>query len=256
MDWQRGKLSRDLARVPGDLPEAGHSKRRNLRALQTRRKAWCIIERRFIDMPASSSRAHHAGQLWLPGLEAPPVATDGLFFAVLPDVNSAASIAKLAQQMCGETRPKSKPHAANRLHVTLQHLGNFAGGLPQELVDAAIKAAASIRMEPFSVEFDHTLTFAKKPRPGPRVLGGTEGLVGLYTLHDVLVGALQNTGFNLAALPNASDFTPHVTLAYGMPWIDERPIEAASWNVREFVLMHSLLGRTRHIALERWPLAA
>jgi RNA 2',3'-cyclic 3'-phosphodiesterase len=207
-------------------------------------------------MPASSSRAHHAGQLWLPGLEAPPVATDGLFFAVLPDVNSAASIAKLAQQMCGETRPKSKPHAANRLHVTLQHLGNFAGGLPQELVDAAIKAAASIRMEPFSVEFDHTLTFAKKPRPGPRVLGGTEGLVGLYTLHDVLVGALQNTGFNLAALPNASDFTPHVTLAYGMPWIDERPIEAASWNVREFVLMHSLLGRTRHIALERWPLAA
>jgi 2'-5' RNA ligase len=128
--------------------------------------------------------------------------------------------------------------------------------LPQELVDAAIKAAASIRMEPFSVEFDHTLTFAKKPRPGPRVLGGTEGLVGLYTLHDVLVGALQNTGFNLAALPNASDFTPHVTLAYGMPWIDERPIEAASWNVREFVLMHSLLGRTRHIALERWPLAA
>jgi RNA 2',3'-cyclic 3'-phosphodiesterase len=207
-------------------------------------------------MPASSSRAHHAGQLWLPGLEAPPVATDGLFFAVLPDVNSAASIAKLAQQMCGETRPKSKPHAANRLHVTLQHLGNFAGGLPQELVDAAIKAAASIRMEPFSVEFDHTLTFAKKPRPGPRVLGGTEGLVGLYTLHDVLVGALQNTGLNLAALPNASDFTPHVTLAYGMPWIDERPIEAASWNVREFVLMHSLLGRTRHIALERWPLAA
>ena len=207
-------------------------------------------------MPALSSRAHHAGQLWLPGLEAPPVATDGLFVAVLPDVNSAASIAKLAQQMCGETRPKSKPHAANRLHVTLQHLGNFAGGLPQELVDAAIKAAASIRMEPFSVEFDHTLTFAKKPRPGPRVLGGTEGLVGLYTLHDVLVGALQNTGFNLAALPNASDFTPHVTLAYGMPWIDERPIEAASWNVREFVLMHSLLGRTRHIALERWPLAA
>ena len=202
-------------------------------------------------MPALSSRAHHAGQLWLPGLEAPPVATDGLFFAVLPDANTAAGIAKLGQQMCGEMRPKSKPHAANRLHVTLQHLGNFAGGLPQELVDVAIKAAASIRMEPFVVEFDHALTFAKKPRPGTLVLGGTEGLVGLYTLHDALVGALQNAGFDLT-----SEFTPHVTLAYGMPWIDKRPIEAASWNVREFVLMHSLLGRTRHIALERWPLAA
>jgi 2'-5' RNA ligase len=194
-------------------------------------------------------------QLWLPGLEAPPVPTDGLFFAVLPDANTAASIAKLAQQICIETRSKSKLHAANRLHVTLQHLGNFAGGLPQERVDAAIKAAASIRMEPFSVEFDHALSFAPKPRPGPLVLGGSEGVVGLHTLHDALTRALQNAGFgDPAVLPNAAPYTPHVTLAYGMPWIAARPVEAASWNVREFVLMHSLLGRTRHIALARWPL--
>ena len=194
-------------------------------------------------------------QLWLPGLEAPPVPTDGLFFAVLPDANTAASIAKLAQQICIETRSKSKLHAANRLHVTLQHLGNFAGGLPQERVDAAIKAAASIRMEPFSVEFDHALSFAPKPRPGPLVLGGSEGVVGLHTLHDALTRALQNAGFgDPAVLPNAAPYTPHVTLAYGMPWIAARPVEAASWNVREFVLMHSVLGRTRHIALARWPL--
>jgi 2'-5' RNA ligase len=209
-------------------------------------------------MSASSSRAHHANQLWLPGLEAPPVATDGLFFAALPDANTAGSIAKFAQQICGETRSKSKPHAANRLHVTLQHLGNFAGGLPQERVDAAIKAAASIRMEPFSVAFDHVLSFAPKPRPGPLVLGGSEGVVGLHTLHEALVRALQQAGFgdDPAVLSNATQYTPHVTLAYGMPWIAARPVDAASWNVREFVLMHSLLGRTRHVELGRWPLAA
>jgi RNA 2',3'-cyclic 3'-phosphodiesterase len=198
-----------------------------------------------------------ADQLWLPGLEAPPVATDGLFFAVLPDANTAGSIAKFARQICGETRSNGKPLAANRLHVTLQHLGNFAGGLPQAQVDAAIKAAASVRLAPFSVEFDHVLSFALKPRPGPLVLGGGEGVVGLHTLHEALARALQNEGFgDPTALPNVAHYTPHVTLAYSMPWIAARPVDAANWNVRELVLIHSLLGRTRHVALARWPLAA
>ncbi len=195
-------------------------------------------------------------QLWLPGLEAPPVPTDGLFFAVFPDTNTAGSIAKLAQQLCGQTRSKSKPLAANRLHVTLLHLGNFAGGLPQARVDAAVKAAASVRMAPFSVEFDRALSFASKPRPGPLVLGGGEGVAGLHTLHDTLTRELQNAGVDGRTVsPNAAPYTPHVTLAYGMPWIATCPVDPVSWNVRELVLMHSLLGRTRHVALARWPLA-
>lgn len=193
-------------------------------------------------------------QLWLPGLEAPPTPTDGLFFAVFPDSNTAASIAKLAQQLCAETRARSKPLVAGRLHVTLLHLGNFAGGLPRPRVDAAMQAAASIAMDPFSVEFDSVVSFATKRRPGPLVLSGGEGVAGLHALHDALEGALQNAGFgdrSNAAVP----FTPHVTLAYGMPWAAARPAQSLCWNVREFALMHSLLGRTRHIALARWPLS-
>ncbi|MFM0169269.1 2'-5' RNA ligase family protein [Paraburkholderia sediminicola] len=194
-------------------------------------------------------------QLWLPGLEAPPTPTDGLFFAVFPDATTAASISKLAQQLCGETRARSKPLAAGRLHVTLHHLGNFAGGLPQERVDAAMQAAASIRMEPFSVEFDTAVSFASKPRPGPLVLGGGEGVAGLHMLHDALGHALQNAGLGDHAVSSAAHYTPHVTLAYGMPWAAARPVEPVCWNVREFALMHSLLGRTRHVALARWTLA-
>jgi 2'-5' RNA ligase len=195
-------------------------------------------------------------QLWLPGLEAPPIPTDGLFFAVFPDTNTAASISKLAQQLCGETRSKSKPLAANRLHVTLLHLGNFAGGLPPARVEAAMNAAASIRMAPFSVEFDRAVSFALKPRPGPLVLAGGEGVVGLQALHDALGLALQTAGFGDRAASSNAPYTPHVTLAYGMPWVATRAIEAVSWNVRELVLVHSLLGRTRHVALARWRLAA
>jgi 2'-5' RNA ligase len=193
-------------------------------------------------------------QLWLPGLEAPPPPTDGLFFAVYPDPNTAAGIAKFAQQLCADVRlrsgVRSKPLPANRLHVTLRHLGNFAGGLPADLVEAAKRAAASVSMAPFTVEFDALASFAKKPRAGPAVLVGENGVGGLQALHDALEARLQDDGIE----PDAR-FTPHVTLAYGMPWIARRVAEPACWNVREFALMHSLLGRTRHIVLARWPLA-
>jgi 2'-5' RNA ligase len=204
-------------------------------------------------------------QLWLPGLEAPPPPTDGLFFAVYPDANTAAGIAKFAQQLCADVRVRSgggsgghsggrggvrsKPVTANRLHVTLRHLGNFAGGLPTDVVDAAKRAAASISMAPFTVEFDAIASFAKKPRPGPAVLVGEQGVRGLQALHDALEAGLQCDGIE----PD-DRFTPHVTLAYGMPWIERRAAEPACWNVREFALMHSLLGRTRHIVLARWSL--
>jgi len=190
-------------------------------------------------------------QLWLPGLEAPPALTDGLFFAVFPDANTAAGIAKLAQQACTEARVRSKPLAASRLHVTLRHLGNFAGGLPDAYVGAAKQAAASIAMAPFTVEFDAVASFAKRPRPGPAVLVGDDGVLGLRALHDALEAALKNAG-----LTPGPEFTPHVTLAYGMPWAERRPAGPACWNVREFALVHSLLGRTKHVVLARWPLAA
>ncbi|MFM0688597.1 2'-5' RNA ligase family protein [Paraburkholderia strydomiana] len=193
-------------------------------------------------------------QLWLPGLEAPPTPTDGLFFAVFPDANTAASISKLAQELCGEARARSKPLAAGRLHVTLRHLGNFAGGLPPVHVEAAMQAAAAIRMAPFSVEFITAESFASKPRPGPLVLTGSEGVVGLHRLHDALAEALHVKGIESRAGSAAVTYTPHVTLAYGLPWAAARPVEPVCWNVRGFALIHSLLGRTRHIVLARWSL--
>jgi RNA 2',3'-cyclic 3'-phosphodiesterase len=206
-----------------------------------------------MQMAASPAWSVMPEQLWLPGLEAPPRPTDGLFLAVFPDTRTAASIAKLARELCVEARTRSKPFAAGRLHATLLHLGTFAGGLPPHKVDAAKRAAASISMAPFTVEFDEVTNFGKKPRPGPMVLTGSEGVVGLHTLHDALEEALKNVEFWGGPAPQKS-FEPHVTLAYGMPPADKRPIESMAWNVREFALIHSLLGRTQHVVLERWSL--
>lgn len=195
-------------------------------------------------------------QLWLPGLEAPPKPTDGLFFAVYPDSNTAAAIAKLAQQVCAEARVRSKPIAAGRVHVTLQHLGNFARGLPADTVDAAMRAAASVRMAPFTVQFDALASFASKPGLGPRVLTGSAGVAGLDALHAALGHALRNAGLGEHAASGSKLYTPHVTLAYGMPWVPTGAAEPVCWNVREFALIHSLLGRTRYMPLAKWRLEA
>jgi RNA 2',3'-cyclic 3'-phosphodiesterase len=48
--------------------------------------------------------------------------------------------------------------------------------------------------------------------------------------------------------------TPHVTLLYDKRVIDEQPIEPISWTVREFVLVRSLHGQSRHIDVARWQL--
>jgi 2'-5' RNA ligase len=87
------------------------------------------------------------------------------------------------------------------------------------------------------------------------VLGGSEGVGGLHALHDALGQALRETGFADRAGQAGMPYTPHVTLAYGMPPAAIRSIEPVCWNVREFALVHSLLGRTRHIVLARWPLS-
>jgi len=52
----------------------------------------------------------------------------------------------------------------------------------------------------------------------------------------------------------ASSFTPHVTLLYDGRVVTERLVEPIRWTVREFVLVRSLLGKTRHIVIGRWPL--
>jgi len=45
-----------------------------------------------------------------------------------------------------------------------------------------------------------------------------------------------------------------VTLLYDDVLVQERAVEPIRWTVSEFVLVHSLLGQTRHIPLARWSL--
>ena len=49
-------------------------------------------------------------------------------------------------------------------------------------------------------------------------------------------------------------FNPHLTLVYRPHQEFLRPIEPLIWEAAELVLIHSLVGRTQHRVIGRWPL--
>lgn len=194
-----------------------------------------------------------SAQSSFPGFEeAKP--TDRLFLALFPPPEAALEIAKLAGQLRSAHGLHGKPLEAGRLHITLHHLGDYAG-LRQDIVtqtgQAVAAAVASVR--PFEVSFDRAESFASTPRNRPLVLrGGEEGLAALMTFQQTLGVSLKKAGLGQWA---KAAYTPHVTLLYDDSLLAATPVPPISWTVSEAVLVHSLLGQTRHVHLGRWPLS-
>ena len=186
----------------------------------------------------------------LAGFDAAPQPTDRLFFAIFPDVDAAARIARLAQHLRGEHGLKGRPLATERFHVTLHHLGDYVG-LPQDIVAAAGEAAAAVTIPPFEVAFDRAVSFFGGPRSRPFVLRGGGGVAALKAFQQALGTAMKKAGLGRWA---ELHYTPHVTLLYDDCCVTEQAVETVGWTAHEFVLVHSLLGRTRHVPLARWPL--
>lgn len=177
-------------------------------------------------------------------------ATDSLFFALFPDAPVAARIQRVAQELCVEHGIAARPLSAQRFHVSLHHLGHFRG-LPPQAVFMARNAASVITMPPFELTFDHVNSFKRRNAVNmPLVMRLHREPLELTELHQTLGAALREAGFGDAI---KSSFKPHLTLLYGDQDIVQE-IEPIKWTAREFVLVHSLLGKTRYIPLGRWPL--
>ncbi len=190
-------------------------------------------------------------QISLAGFETGVVAKprDRLFFAIFPDSDSATYVSQLAHRLRGEHGLKGKPLATDRFHITLQLIGDFAGLSPR-IVAAAREAASTVVMPPFEVAFDRVMSFSGRPSNRPFVLrGGDVDLAALVAFQRSLCAALAKVG-----LVAKSAFTPHVTLLYDDRLVTEQLVEAVRWTAHEFVLVHSLLGKTVHVPLARWPL--
>jgi 2'-5' RNA ligase len=172
---------------------------------------------------------------------------DRLFFAAVPDTDTAARIYRLAELLKCARRFGGEPIGPDRLHVTLFFLGDRRC-LPERVVRMACAAAAEVRTQPFEVAFDRSASFRGQPGHHPFVLLGDNGLTRLKSFRQTLGAAMMRNGLKQWA---KASFNPHVTLLYDACNVEEQPIEPISWTVSEFVLIHSMHGHT-HLA--RWPL--
>lgn len=190
-------------------------------------------------------------QFLLPGFMPWLPPTDRLFFAIMPPADIAAKIAGRAKLLREQLGLKSRPHVAGRLHITVAFLGDYVG-LPPQLVTSAMAAAEQIDAAQFEVSFDRVASFGswRGKRPNPVVLLAAPGADAIQPFRQILVAALSGAGL---ARPEPS-FTPHMTLLYDSQTVPATAVEPVGWPVREFVLIHSTLGKTRYTVLGRWAL--
>nr|AAQ21359.1 Csw019 [uncultured bacterium] len=191
-----------------------------------------------------------ADQFSLDGFDAPAEPTDRLFFALLPDQAAIDRVAVMTRQLRDDQGLTARPIPAERLHVTLHHLGDYVG-LPSHIVAAASDAAAGLAMPPFTLAFDRVATFSGKPGRLPLVLRGGEGVGAVTAFQAALDLALRKAG--LAKATRAA-YTPHLTLLYAERRVDDLPVEPITWPAQEFVLVRSLMGRAQYTVIGRWPL--
>jgi RNA 2',3'-cyclic 3'-phosphodiesterase len=173
-----------------------------------------------------------------------------LFFALLPEHDSVAPISQLGETVCGAHKFRGKPIWPDRLHLTLLPVGDRDLDLA-EIVRRARNAAMRVHAAPFEMALDITESFTVRQESHPFVLGSGDGLQKLTALRRSLAQEMAREGFHDYS---RTSFTPHMTLMWADRCVDEYPVAPIRWTVRDFVLVMSLVGKSRHEYLARWPL--
>lgn len=164
-----------------------------------------------------------------------------VFAVVRPDGEMAEHLARFTDQHCWLKGVKARKRPPEILHVTLRSFGSYAEMTSREIVKVKQWCrTAALLSTPFEVRFDRLLPFSN----GPLVLASEDGNADLHHLRWVLMGAPERK----------TRFTPHLSLAYPSEGFQEEQIAPVSWEVRELVLVHSLVGQTEHRELARWSL--
>ncbi|HEX4183981.1 MAG TPA: 2'-5' RNA ligase family protein [Caulobacteraceae bacterium] len=176
-----------------------------------------------------------------------PRPTDGFFFGIFPNLLDRLRTGREAWRHHDWLGLTAWPLPDHRLHATLCPLGG-GHGRPPGLVECATYVADQVHGAPFEMVFDRIGSFRRTEGAGPVVALPGAGKDTFLALQQALRDRFSALGVKLRP------YTPHVTLLYDHQRIEHQAIEPFRWTVREFVLVHSLIGRTRHIILGRWPL--
>lgn len=176
-------------------------------------------------------------------------ATDRLLFLVYADHTAAEAAVEKGRDLRREYGLRGTPILPRHIHSTLWHVCDDFCPPPHDLIVALVGRASGVSMPVFRVSFDSVESF----NGGALVLRGEDGVIGLEMLHEHLKAALGIKGTKV----DRPSFVPHLTLLRDKHrLLSSMPVEPIEWTVSEFVLVHSLLGKTTHRVLARFPLVS
>lgn len=164
-----------------------------------------------------------------------------LFYALRPPVRQRALIGAQRDRFDGDSRV-----ANDRLHLTLGVTEDF-DTLPEMVVRRMRAIGDATALDPLPVRLDRIVGSNRSIALRPGRIIAPLALLARQLGSDLRRAGLLRSGW---------EFSPHLTLVYrnGMPF--QQPVDPIGWQASDFVLIHSLIGATRHIDLARWPLAS
>jgi len=169
-----------------------------------------------------------------------------LFLAVMPDRPAAEAILEHANSLRngrGSLRP------IHHLHVSLHGFGNFSE-IPESIVSKVEQACAKVanKTAPCEIIFDRVMRYGG----GSVVMTDTASAnESLKEMHRALERELLLSG---ASKSISNSLSPHVTMLYDAPSIDDQAMRPFAWTAREIVLIDSWQGKTQYKILGRWAL--
>jgi 2'-5' RNA ligase len=170
-----------------------------------------------------------------------------LFFALCPPDAVEQQAAAIADDYRRAFSLSGMPRLTT-LHVSIIWVGDYPR-LPEDVVFAARQAGATVESAPIAISFDRIMRF---PQARSLVLCGEGGRKPLTRLHVQLGVGMYNAGLRHNV---GRDYKPHMTLLYDRKAVPPTTLDTpASWTASEFLLIHSVLGKTEHRIIDRWPL--
>ncbi len=173
-----------------------------------------------------------------------------LFFCVFPDAAACEAIAAETDALRLEHSLTGLPLKSDHLHITLHHLGDHVE-LREDLVEAAQAAAGKVALPAFEACLDSASVFMAQQNKHPCVLLCPEERQPVHALWRELGTQLMAAGLGRHV---QRGFTPHVTVLYDTGEFLPQRIDPIRWPVRDFALVHSLLGKGEYRIVGSWSL--
>jgi 2'-5' RNA ligase len=176
---------------------------------------------------------------------------DTLFFALKPPPHIAEHIHRFSERTRAARGLSCKLTLPRCYHITLLGAGAYET-TSKATLDGLRAAAARVAMRSFRIGLDRPMSFGSGLERPFVLVGDDRTTIGAHMLRQELGSALRQIGFRL----RLKAFAPHMTLFYSGHDLGEDAVAEIGWTVREFALIHSVHGRSRHELLGVWRLGA